>query len=171
MNNCLLCHEKERKAGFVCGHCANALKTDVLLREKFDALKSKLEANSKSLKNKLQAKPPNPQKKADRYIRKVAALYGQKVKAEKIFGIYLIDIYLPGLGCGVEIDGGVHTTRVDRDDAKDIFFKKNGIKIIRFENDEVGTNNFKKCVWSLFHENYMARHNKITQMAASMGLF
>lgn len=69
------------------------------------------------------------------------------VRANKIDGMHfhrqqVIDGFIAEFYCGdrrlvVEIDGGIHETQKDYDDMRETALKKNGLRIIRFSNQEV----------------------------------
>ena len=69
------------------------------------------------------------------------------VRANKIEGMHfhrqqVIDGFIADFYCGdqrlvVEIDGGIHETQKDYDNKRETILKKNGLRIIRFSNQEV----------------------------------
>ncbi|MDO9391176.1 MAG: DUF559 domain-containing protein [bacterium] len=72
------------------------------------------------------------------------------VRANKIVGMHfhrqqVIDGFIADFYCGdqrlvVEIDGGIHETQKDNDNKRETALKKNGLRIIRFSNQEVINN-------------------------------
>ncbi|MBI5806458.1 DUF559 domain-containing protein [candidate division TA06 bacterium] len=72
------------------------------------------------------------------------------VRANKIDGMHfhrqqVIDGFIADFYCGdqrlvVEIDGGIHETQKDYDNMRENALKKNGLRIIRFSNQEVINN-------------------------------
>lgn len=72
------------------------------------------------------------------------------VRANKIDGMHfhrqqVIDGFIADFYCGdqrlvVEIDGGIHETQKDNDNKRETALKKNGLRIIRFSNQEVINN-------------------------------
>lgn len=69
------------------------------------------------------------------------------VRANKIEGMHfhrqqVIDGFIADFYCGdqrlvVEIDGGIHETQKDYDNMRETALKKNGLRILRFSNQEV----------------------------------
>jgi very-short-patch-repair endonuclease len=69
------------------------------------------------------------------------------VRANKIEGMHfhrqqVIDGFIADFYCGdqrlvIEIDGGIHETQKDYDSMRETALKKNGLRVIRFSNQEV----------------------------------
>lgn len=57
---------------------------------------------------------------------------------------YFADIYLPNRKLIIEIDGGYHTTRIDKDEQRDKDFLSIGIKTIRIPNEATNSNEYHK---------------------------
>ena len=74
-------------------------------------------------------------------------LKGKKVdglKSRWQFGIgqYVLDFFCPEIRLGIELDGGVHKTSYthEYDEMRSRFLAENGIRVLRFENEEVYNN-------------------------------
>ncbi len=63
----------------------------------------------------------------------------KKFRRQHSIGNYIIDFYCPELALAVEIDGGYNLLPEQReaDTEKDEYLKRNGIKTVRFKNEEV----------------------------------
>ena len=114
-----------------------------LIRIKKDVLKKR--------KKKLINNPTKSQKRAERIVRKIAfQKFGYKVQSERILKPYIIDIYIKSIKIGIEIDGGIHKSESGYDNKRDEFLMVNhGVSIIRFKNEDVGTEYFKKSIWAI----------------------
>jgi len=77
-------------------------------------------------------------------------LLWEKLKGKQICGVrfrrqhaisfYIVDFYCHEAMLVVEVDGTVHSFKVDHDDGRSAEMEKFGIKIIRFTNSEVENN-------------------------------
>jgi very-short-patch-repair endonuclease len=69
-------------------------------------------------------------------------LLGQKFRRQVSIDRYIVDFYCPEKKLVIELDGDVHflPTGSDYDYERSKFLEKQGITVIRFENDEVKEN-------------------------------
>jgi len=69
-------------------------------------------------------------------------LKGLQFYRQKIIGNYIVDFYCPVAGLVIEIDGSQHFTDdgIENDIVRDEFMQSLGLKVIRFNNQEVLTN-------------------------------
>ena len=63
--------------------------------------------------------------------------------------IYFADIYIKRIGTIIEIDGGYHKNRTDKDKLRDEDFMSIGIKTIRIPNESVHDGTYKEYLKSL----------------------
>jgi len=70
---------------------------------------------------------------------KKTQLRGRKFRRQHSIGPYIVDFYCPAEKLAVELDGEVHNDpgRQDYDAAREAFLRKQGLRIVRFENREV----------------------------------
>jgi len=66
-------------------------------------------------------------------------LDGWRFRRQHGFGSYVLDFYCPVLKLCIEVDGEIHqrTDVVEKDKERASFLESNGIKVIRFTNDEI----------------------------------
>ncbi len=66
-------------------------------------------------------------------------LDGWRFRRQHGFGPYVLDFYCPVLKLCIEVDGEIHqrTDVVEKDKERTSFLENNGIKVIRFTNDEI----------------------------------
>ena len=66
-------------------------------------------------------------------------LDGWRFRRQHGFGPYVLDFYCPVLKLCIEVDGEIHqrTDVVEKDKERTSFLESNGIKVIRFANDEI----------------------------------
>ncbi len=66
-------------------------------------------------------------------------LDGWRFRRQHGFGPYVLDFYCPVLKLCIEVDGEIHqrTDVVEKDKERTSFLESNGIKVIRFTNDEI----------------------------------
>ena len=66
-------------------------------------------------------------------------LDGWRFRRQHGFGPYVLDFYCPVLKLCIEVDGEIHqrTDVFEKDIERTSFFFINGIKVIRFTNDEI----------------------------------
>ena len=58
---------------------------------------------------------------------------------QRIIGQYIVDFYCPEAALVIELDGGqhFHGEVKERDALRDSFFKKRGLRVLRFDNHQV----------------------------------
>lgn len=73
-----------------------------------------------------------------KYIRG-KQLDGWRFRRQHGFGPYVLDFYCPTLKLCIEVDGNIHLIDEikQKDDDRTIFLEKNGIRVIRFTNEEI----------------------------------
>jgi len=76
---------------------------------------------------------------------------GYKFVRQKPIDRFVVDFYCSELCLVIEVDGGSHENKKDRDKARDDFLRVCGIKTIRFTNEEI-LNNIEKVKNSLINE-------------------
>jgi very-short-patch-repair endonuclease len=61
---------------------------------------------------------------------------GRKFRRQHSFKNYIVDFYCSSEKMIIELDGDVHGDyfQIQKDEARDDFFRTNGFKVIRFEN-------------------------------------
>ena len=66
-------------------------------------------------------------------------LDGWRFRRQHGFGPYVLDFYCPVPKLCIEVDGEIHqrTDVVEKDKERTSFLESNGIKVIRFTNDEI----------------------------------
>ncbi len=66
-------------------------------------------------------------------------LDGWRFRRQHGFGPYVLDFYCPVLKLCIEVDGEIHqrTDVFEKDKERTSFLGSNGIKVIRFTNDEI----------------------------------
>ena len=66
-------------------------------------------------------------------------LDGWRFRRQHGFGPYVLDFYCSVLKLCIEVDGEIHqrTDVVEKDKERTSFLESNGIKVIRFTNDEI----------------------------------
>jgi len=75
-----------------------------------------------------------------------------KFTQQKPLGDFIVDFYCSKLLLVVEIDGGIHNELKDRDKKRsEILFYKYGIKVIRYQNNDV-LNNIEKIICDFKNE-------------------
>jgi very-short-patch-repair endonuclease len=69
-------------------------------------------------------------------------LCGVRVKRQYGLGPYILDFYVPKFQIAIEVDGKIHLKKEqkERDLNKDTFLTENGIRVVRFTNEEVLNN-------------------------------
>ena len=64
---------------------------------------------------------------------------GWKFRRQQGIGPYVLDFYSPELRLCVELDGSSHDYRFEYDEQRTAFLGKQGIRVIRFRNEQVWT--------------------------------
>ena len=69
-------------------------------------------------------------------------LGGYRFNRQKPLGHYIVDFYCHRARLVVEVDGGQHylEENLSRDGERDLFLSGQGLKVLRFSNEEVKTN-------------------------------
>ena len=62
---------------------------------------------------------------------------GYKFRRQQGIGPYVLDFYCPELKLCVELDGSSHDYRFDYDEQRTRFLDEQGIRVIRFQNEQV----------------------------------
>jgi very-short-patch-repair endonuclease len=62
---------------------------------------------------------------------------GYKFVRQKPIDRFVVDFYCSELSLAIEVDGGSHKKKKERDKARDDFLRVCGIKTIRFTNEEI----------------------------------
>jgi len=74
-----------------------------------------------------------------RYLR-ARQLEGLKFRRQQPIGNYIVDFVCFEKGLVIEVDGGQHAIEREKDKERDKWLKGQGLKILRFWNNEVLTN-------------------------------
>ena len=64
-------------------------------------------------------------------------LEGWHFRRQQIVGRYILDFYCHQVALAVEVDGAIHQSQVDYDQARDDFLRARGLSILRFSNQDV----------------------------------
>lgn len=59
---------------------------------------------------------------------------------QKIIGNYIVDFYCPALNLVIEVDGNSHDNKLSYDLQRDEYFKKLGLQVIHFTDNDVKQN-------------------------------
>jgi len=62
---------------------------------------------------------------------------GLKFRRQQGIGPYILDFYCPERQLGIEVDGSSHNHKYEYDEQRTAYFRKQGIRIIRFSNEQV----------------------------------
>jgi len=65
---------------------------------------------------------------------------GVKFRRQHPMESFILDFYCPAHKLCLEVDGGIHDTQQERDEARDAALKALGIRTLRFRNEEVMKN-------------------------------
>jgi very-short-patch-repair endonuclease len=151
--------------------------------DKKDRIKNRSEIMSKSHNRNKQIKAFRKKtfenmtpshRRANKMVRKIAVKYfGFKMKVEKVYVPYILDIYIPSIRVGIEIDGGVHDRQFGYDNRRDQFlFDQYGIRMFRFTNAQVHDGDFfKESVWAICYEGMKAIIHKANNKADDLGIY
>jgi very-short-patch-repair endonuclease len=113
---------------------------------------------------------PPAQRIAASKIKRIAKRYDIKVVEEKIMTPYILDIYLPFLKIGIEIDGGVHDKQGGYDNERDSWlWDRHKIVVFRFKNEEVKTDSFKESIWNIINAAYINKADAARAFALAQG--
>jgi len=66
-------------------------------------------------------------------------LQGREFRRQHSVGYYILDFYCPQEKLAIELDGATHFTELGmkRDEARTKYLKSVGIRVVRFENEEI----------------------------------
>ena len=64
-------------------------------------------------------------------------LSGAKFRRQHPVGRFVLDFYCPAAALALEIDGEIHAHQTEYDEARTAYLESRGIRVIRFNNDEV----------------------------------
>ena len=64
---------------------------------------------------------------------------GYKFRRQQGIGPYILDFFCPELLLCVEIDGSSHDYKYEYDERRTLFLRSQGIRVIRFSNEQVST--------------------------------
>ena len=64
---------------------------------------------------------------------------GYKFRRQQGIGSYILDFYCPELKLCVELDGSSHDYKYDYDEQRTMFLNNQGIRVVRFKNEQVMT--------------------------------
>ncbi|MFV0482754.1 MAG: endonuclease domain-containing protein [Bacteroidales bacterium] len=69
-------------------------------------------------------------------------LEGRKFRRQHSFGNYILDFYCPSENIAIELDGKGHddVNNAEYDFERDMFLRRYGVKVLRFENSELFEN-------------------------------
>jgi very-short-patch-repair endonuclease len=73
---------------------------------------------------------------------------GVRFRRQHVISFFIVDFYCHDAMLVVEVDGEIHTYKVDYDDGRSAEMEKFGIKVVRFTNFEV-ENNIDKVIKSI----------------------
>ena len=95
----------------------------------------------KSVRRKLRSHLTPAEAKLWKYLQH-GQLQGRKFRRQHSIGPYIVDLYCPGERLVIELDGAVHDDAQSwqRDELRSAFLRKQGLRVIRFENHEVMEN-------------------------------
>lgn len=116
-------------------------------------------ATKKKLKEyarKMRKNPTKSEEIAEKALRKAKI----PIRVQVPFKYYILDFIISNRLLVLEIDGGYHKERTEKDKIRDSFCKKMGLKVLRINNEDVDTvikrvRRFKKI------SNYQVKLNKI----------
>ncbi len=96
----------------------------------------------KDRRQSLRSNMPVAEQKIWYYLR-ARNLNNYKFRRQFSIGNYIVDFFCPELKLSIEIDGDSHFSDIEvvnYDKQRTIFLNKQGIKVVRFTNDEVENN-------------------------------
>jgi very-short-patch-repair endonuclease len=67
-------------------------------------------------------------------------LDGLRFRSQHPVGRFILDFYCSAHKLVVEVDGGIHEEQVERDSERATVLAAYGYRVIRFSNEEIGTN-------------------------------
>ena len=94
---------------------------------------------AKKLAKRLRKQPTEAEKRLWYFLHK-KQLDGLRFKRQEAIGQYVADFVCPALKLVVEVDGGQHGIKVEKDAARTAWLESQGYSVIRFWNNEVMDN-------------------------------
>ncbi len=96
-------------------------------------------ANSKDLKEYRKSLRNNmtPAEAALWRVLKGHGCGGLKFRRQQSLGKYILDFYCPSLQLCIELDGSSHDYKYEYDEQRTTFLNAQGIKVLRFSNEQV----------------------------------
>ena len=67
-------------------------------------------------------------------------LAGLKIRRQHPVGRFIADFYCHEARLIIEIDGGIHTQQIEKDEARTDYFEQRGYRVIRFANSQIVEN-------------------------------
>ena len=64
-------------------------------------------------------------------------LEGLRFRCQHPVGNFILDFYCPAVRLVVEVDGGIHASQTEYDDARTAKLAEYGYKVLRFSNEQV----------------------------------
>ncbi len=64
-------------------------------------------------------------------------LGGFKFRRQHVIYPFIVDFYCAKVKLVIELDGGIHKTQKDYDQARSQYLEERGIRVIRFRNEEI----------------------------------
>lgn len=65
---------------------------------------------------------------------------GWKFKRQESIGKFIVDFYCPKAKLAIELDGGYHDENIEYDTERTNYLNNLGVKVLRFQNEEVNNN-------------------------------
>ena len=110
-------------------------------------------------------------RKAKFKAKKIARLFGLKLREEAIFNPYILDLYIPKIRVGIEIDGGIHEKTETYDNRRDNFLAEQyGITVLRFTDEQIQKGMFKIVIWECCYNWLIANIKSINKRAELNGI-
>jgi very-short-patch-repair endonuclease len=97
-----------------------------------------LDSNIKAFVKSLRKRSTDAESLLWKHLR-AKRLKGLKFRRQEPIGKYIADFVCYEKQIIIEVDGGQHSIDKDRDNERDIWFKGEGFKVLRFWNNEVLT--------------------------------
>ena len=77
----------------------------------------------------------------------------QTIHRQKVIGNYILDFYCSESNIAIELDGSQHGEKAhaEKDHIRDMYLKKQGIKVLRYTNEEIRQDFDNVCMDILQH--------------------
>lgn len=98
-----------------------------------------MDSNLKNFAKSLRKRPTDAERILWKHL-KAKKLKGLKFRRQEPIGKYIVDFVCYEKGIIIEVDGGQHSIDKERDHERDIWFRDEGFKVIRFWNNDVLSN-------------------------------